>query len=77
MSPGPARPQSAPLLRTVMSRSTIGLFVGLLLGFVAIFGGFLEFLAVVLFATAGLLVGRFLDGKLDLQDFAGSRGRRS
>ncbi|MHA7210437.1 DUF2273 domain-containing protein [Arthrobacter sp. MDT1-65] len=60
-----------------MSRSTIGLFVGLLLGIVAIFGGFLEFLAVVLFAAAGLLVGRFLDGKLDLQDFAGSRGRRS
>ncbi len=60
-----------------MSRSTIGLFVGLLLGFVAIFGGFPEFLGVLVFATVGLLVGRLLDGKLDLQDFAGSRSHRS
>lgn len=60
-----------------MSRSTIGLFVGLLLGFAAIFGGFLEFLAVILFAAVGLLVGRLLDGKLTLQDLAGSRGRRN
>ncbi len=60
-----------------MSRSTIGLFVGLLLGLVAIFGGFPEFLGVVVFATAGLLVGRSLEGKLDLQDLAPLRGRRS
>ncbi|MDQ0734857.1 hypothetical protein [Arthrobacter agilis] len=60
-----------------MSRSTTGLFVGLLLGFAAIFGGFLEFLAVILFATAGLAVGRFLDGKLTLQDLSGSGSRSS
>ncbi|AUZ88227.1 DUF2273 domain-containing protein [Arthrobacter sp. TmT3-37] len=58
-----------------MSRSTIGLFVGLLLGFASIFGGFLEFLAVILFAAAGLVVGRFLDGTLTLQDLSGSRSR--
>ena len=56
-----------------MSRSTIGLFVGLLLGFVAVFGGFLEFLAVVIFAAVGLLVGRFLDGNLDLRDLTSRR----
>ncbi|PPB48695.1 DUF2273 domain-containing protein [Arthrobacter pityocampae] len=59
-----------------MSRSTIGLFVGLLLGFAVIFGGFLEFLAVILFAAVGLVVGRLLDGKIDLQDLAGSRRQR-
>lgn len=60
-----------------MSRSTIGLFVGLILGLAAVFGGFLEFLAVIIFAAVGLLVGRFLDGKLDLQDLTGSRGQRN
>ncbi|WP_422391918.1 DUF2273 domain-containing protein [Arthrobacter sp. N1] len=59
-----------------MSRSTIGLFVGLLLGFVAVFGGFLEFLAVIIFAAVGLLIGRFLDGSLDLNQLAGSRARK-
>ncbi|AUZ88311.1 DUF2273 domain-containing protein [Arthrobacter sp. MDT1-48-3] len=60
-----------------MSRSTIGLFVGLLLGFVAVFGGFLEFLAVIIFAAVGLLIGRFLDGSLDLNQLAGSRTKRN
>ncbi|KQO00805.1 hypothetical protein ASF21_10830 [Arthrobacter sp. Leaf234] len=60
-----------------MSRSTIGLFVGLLLGFVAVFGGFLEFLAVIIFAAVGLLIGRFLDGDLDLSQLTGSRTKRN
>jgi uncharacterized membrane protein len=60
-----------------VSRSTIGLFVGLLLGFVAVFGGFLEFLAVIIFAAVGLLIGRFLDGSLDLNQLAGSRTKRN
>ncbi|WP_043442577.1 DUF2273 domain-containing protein [Arthrobacter sp. L77] len=60
-----------------MSHSTIGLFVGLLLGFVAVFGGFLEFLAVILFAVVGLVVGRFLDGRLDLRELTGSRSTKN
>ncbi|MGV0110991.1 DUF2273 domain-containing protein [Arthrobacter sp. CP30] len=60
-----------------MSHSTIGLFVGLLLGFVAVFGGFLEFLAVIIFAAVGLLIGRFLDGSLDLNQLTGSRTKRN
>ncbi|MFC3298412.1 DUF2273 domain-containing protein [Arthrobacter agilis] len=59
-----------------MSRSTIGLFVGLLLGIVAVFGGFLQFIAVVVFATLGLLVGRYLDGRLDVQDLLGRRSSK-
>lgn len=56
-----------------MSRSSIGLFVGLVLGIVVVFGGFLELLAVVVFGAAGLLVGQFLDGKLDVQELLGNR----
>ncbi|GAB3536048.1 hypothetical protein GCM10027403_15400 [Arthrobacter tecti] len=60
-----------------MSRSTIGLFTGLILGVVVIFGGFLELLAVIVFGAIGLAVGRFLDGKLDVQELLGNRsGRR-
>lgn len=56
-----------------MSRSTIGLFVGLLLGIVAVFGGFLQFIAVVFFGALGLAIGRYLEGKLDVQDLLSRR----
>lgn len=49
-----------------MSRSTLGLIVGLVLGTVAVFGGFGDMLAVALIAAIGLLVGKALDGDLDL-----------
>ncbi|MBG6192368.1 putative membrane protein [Arthrobacter sp. CAN_A212] len=59
-----------------MSRSSIGLFVGLVLGIVVVFGGFLELLAVIVFGAVGLVVGRFLDGKLDVQELLGNRSNR-
>lgn len=49
-----------------MSRSTLGLLVGLALGYAAIFGGFGDMLIVALIAGAGFLVGKALDGDLDL-----------
>jgi hypothetical protein len=49
--------------------------VGLLLGLVVAFGTFTQFLLVVLFGAAGLLIGRVLEGKLDLSELVG-RGRR-
>lgn len=49
-----------------MSRSTLGLLVGLVLGCVAVFGGFGDMLAVALIGAIGLLVGKALDGDLDL-----------
>lgn len=49
-----------------MSRSTLGLIVGLALGFAAIFGGFGDMLIVALIAAIGFLAGRALDGELDL-----------
>ena len=51
-----------------MSRSTIGLFAGILLGIVAVFGGFLQLIAVIFFGAVGLAVGRYLEGRLDVQE---------
>ena len=53
-----------------MSRSTLGLIVGLALGFAAIFGGFGEMLVVALIAGLGYLVGKALDGDLDLEQLS-------
>ncbi len=49
-----------------MSRSTLGLLVGLALGYAAIFGGFGDMLIVALIAAIGFLVGKALEGDLDL-----------
>lgn len=49
-----------------MSRSTIGLLVGVALGYAAIFGGFGEMLIVALLAALGFAAGKALDGSLDL-----------
>lgn len=49
-----------------MSRSTLGLLVGLALGYAAIFGGFGDMLIVALIATIGFVAGKALEGDLDL-----------
>ncbi len=49
-----------------MSRSTLGLIVGLVLGYAAIFGGFGEMLVVALLGAIGFVVGKALEGDLDL-----------
>ncbi|MEO6085033.1 MAG: hypothetical protein ABIQ18_18165 [Umezawaea sp.] len=54
-----------------MSSTEIGLLTGLVLGLAAAFGGFGAFLVVLLFGALGLLVGRVLDGKLDLSQLVG------
>lgn len=54
-----------------MSMTRVSLFVGLLLGLVVAFGGFEEFLIVVLFGAIGLVAGRLLEGKLDLRTLMG------
>ncbi len=52
------------------------LVVALTLGIVAAFGGFVPFLIVVLFGLIGLLVGRIMDGKLDLAALFGRSSSR-
>ena len=49
-----------------MSRSTLGLLVGLVLGYAAIFGGFGDMLIVALIGAIGFVVGKALEGELDL-----------
>ncbi|MGO1183213.1 MAG: hypothetical protein ACTHZ5_09595 [Micrococcaceae bacterium] len=54
-----------------LSRTTLGLLIGLTLGIVAYFGGFVAFLVVSFFATVGLVVGLVLDGRIDLGSLVG------
>jgi|APHig2749369809_1036254.scaffolds.fasta_scaffold91267_2 hypothetical protein len=54
-----------------MSRVTVGLFVGLILGLTAAFGSFGAFMIVVVFGAVGLLVGMVLEGRVDLQALIG------
>ncbi len=49
-----------------MSRSTLGLLVGLVLGYAAIFGGFGDMLIVALIGAVGFIAGKALEGDLDL-----------
>ncbi|GAA3001140.1 hypothetical protein [Actinokineospora diospyrosa] len=58
-----------------MNSTTTGVLVGIALGFATAFGGFSAFVLVLLFGAAGLVVGRVLDGGLDVSALAG-RGRR-
>jgi hypothetical protein len=59
-----------------VKRSTIGLVVGMALGFAAAFGGFSAFLLVIGLGALGLLAGKVLDGELDLGELLSFRGRR-
>jgi uncharacterized membrane protein len=54
-----------------MTPTQLGLLTGIVLGSAAAFGGFGAFLVVLLFGAVGLVVGRVLDGKLDLSQLAG------
>ncbi len=53
-----------------MSRSTLGLLVGLVLGYAAIFGGFGDMLIVALIGAIGFVAGKALEGDLDLSQIS-------
>ncbi|UOX90511.1 hypothetical protein MUY14_07765 [Amycolatopsis sp. FBCC-B4732] len=58
-----------------MNATRTGLLTGLVLGFALAFGGFGAFLAVLVLGAIGSLIGRHLDGKIDLvQLFGRDRG---
>ncbi|GAA1451617.1 hypothetical protein ACFP47_07265 [Nesterenkonia lacusekhoensis] len=60
-----------------MITTVTGLLVGLVLGLVAVFAGFLAMLGVAFFAALGLVVGATLEGRLDLVGmFSRERTRR-
>jgi uncharacterized membrane protein len=75
-----SRPSIAPDVPAYAgrSRAVIGLFAGLLLAVATATGGFLGFLAAVVFGAAGLGIGMMLDGELDVARYLGgvSRPRR-
>ncbi|MFE5520938.1 hypothetical protein ACFQ9Q_24905 [Streptomyces virginiae] len=59
-----------------MNAATVGLLTGMALGFAAFFGGFWAFLLVAFLGLLGLIIGRMLQGDLDLSDFTRSRDRQ-
>ena len=52
-----------------------GLATGAVLGLAGAFGGFGAFLLVLVLGLIGLVVGRVLDGDLDLTPYLGGRRR--
>jgi len=59
-----------------MSTTRWCLAIGLVLGIVLGFGGWLPLLAAVVLGFVGLLVGRVAEGKLDLQALFGRASSR-
>lgn len=59
-----------------MTRTVLGIIVGLALGLTVAFGSFGQMLIVALFAVAGFVVAKVLDGDLDLSPYL-SRWRNS
>lgn len=57
-----------------MNATHTGLLAGLILGIAGAFGGFGVFLIVAVLGAIGLVVGRVLDGQLDINAVLG-RGR--
>ena len=58
-----------------MSPSVIGLLVGVALGFAAAFGGFAAFAIVAILAVIGFVVGKVVEGDLDLSPYLSGRRR--
>lgn len=52
----------------------VGLFVGLFLALGILIDGFFGFVLMALFGALGLVVGRILDGEIDLAQYT-NRGR--
>ncbi len=59
-----------------MTRTALGIFVGVALGLTVAFGSFGQMLIVALFAVAGFVVAKALDRDLDLSPYL-SRWRNS
>ncbi|MGW7349992.1 hypothetical protein [Streptomyces sp. Z26] len=59
-----------------MSRAGSGLLVGMALGFAGWFGGFGAFLLVAALGAVGFVVGRIIEGDVELSQFLGEGARR-
>lgn len=56
-----------------MSRTNMGILIGLALGLAFVLGNFGDMLIVALFAGIGLVVAKVLDGDVDVNRYLGSR----
>jgi hypothetical protein len=52
-----------------MTRTTVGIVIGLALGLALAFGSFGQMLVVALFAGVGFVVAKVLEGDLDLSPY--------
>ena len=52
-----------------MTRTTVGVVIGLALGLALAFGSFGQMLIVALFAVIGFVVAKALEGDLDLNSY--------
>lgn len=59
-----------------MNAARFGVVVGLVLGIVAAWGGFVDFVIVAFFAAVGLVVGLALEGRLDVRALFGRASDR-
>lgn len=59
-----------------MSMAVVGLIAGMALGFAGYFGGFGAFLLVAALGAIGFIVGRFLEGDLEIGEFFRARDER-
>ncbi|MEU4169524.1 hypothetical protein AB0F46_21935 [Streptomyces sp. NPDC026665] len=59
-----------------MSMAVIGMIAGMALAFAGYFGGFGAFLLVAALGAVGFVVGRFLEGDMDIGDFFRARDDR-
>lgn len=58
-----------------MNATTLGLLTGLILAVAGVIGGFSGFLLALVLGAIGLLVGRVLDGELDLSQILSGKDR--
>jgi hypothetical protein len=56
-----------------MTRTTLGIVIGLALGLALAFGSFGQMLIVALFAAIGFIVAKVLEGELDLSPYLSRR----
>ncbi|GGX75526.1 hypothetical protein [Streptomyces fructofermentans] len=59
-----------------MNMAVIGMIAGMALAFAGYFGGFGAFLLVAALGAVGFVVGRFLEGDLDIGDIFRARDDR-
>ena len=59
-----------------MTRSTVGLLTGLIIGIAVAFGGFGDALIVAFGGFVGWIVLKVLDGEIDLNDYLGGNKDR-